>query len=310
MPYSDLRSAASASHIRINIKDDNLGLGAKLAAARHSSETTGLDVFQDLLGRLNGRSATNIEKDRLRRSNLRSSAYIDQRWGHLHFVSGGFLVGAEPRGLVKDEQDAPNDSRQTPSHGSENGTQLEARRPQDVRSESSKCKKQKKREILSDDHVVKGTSKGVDWSVVGPQPPSTSLAPPERESDTLPKDTFEQVKMDKARRRAEKADRKLKRQMRRNARDSLELREDSFNLPSSGLSPFPDPNIAGFAPVSHPLRETKTSIEVGFRGGRLAVRHRSIHHKKMCMMNKKALNEVSIAHPAWWGSDGLTSRRY
>lgn len=301
MPYSGLRSAASASHIKINIKDDNLGLGAKLGAARNSSKTTGLDVFQDLLGRLNGRSATNLEKDRLRRSNLRSSAYIDQRWGHLRFVSGGFLVGAESRGLVKDGQDAPNDSHQTPSHSSENGAQLEAERPQDVRSESSKRKKHKKRKILSDDHVVKGTSKGVDGSVEGAQPPRVPLAVLERESDALPKDTFNRVKMDKARSRAEKADRKLKRQMERNARDSLEVREHSSNLPSPGLSPCPDLNIAGDARVSHPLREIKTSIKTaqGLGPGRLAVRHRHIHHKKMCMMDNKALNEVSRARSSF-----------
>lgn len=312
-PYSDLRSAASASHVRISIKDDNLGLGAKHEAAHASSESTGLDVFQDLLGRLNGKTATNVEKDRLHRSNLRCSAYIDQRWGHLRFVSGGFLIGAESKGLVKDVTEdvteTANHSHQTPNHCSENETQPEAKRPQDVRPESSKRQKHKKRKILGG---MSKPSKEVEWSVVRIQSSETHLAVPERESYTLPQDILNEIKTDKARRHAEKAERKLKRQIKRDARDSLELQEHSLNLPRPGLSPLLDPNSAGLALVSHPLRETKTSTEVtqGPGAGRLAVRHRYIHHKKMCMMDNKALNEVRNACSLWWDSEGLTTRRY
>ena len=296
--YSDLRSAASAFHIRIPIKDDNLGLGAKLETAHASSETTGLDVFQDLLGRLNGRTATSVEKDRLHQSNLRCSAYIDQRWGHLRFVSGGFLIGAESRGLVKDGKETPNNSHQTPNNCSEKGTQPEAKSLQDVRSESLKRRKHQGRKILGD---MNKTSKEVDWSAVGAQSSGIPLATPERESYKLPKDIINEVKMDKARRHTERAERKLKRQRKRDARDSLEVREHSFNLPRPGVSPFPDPNSAGVALVSHPFRETKTSTEVtqGLGAGRLAVRQRYIHHKKMCMMDNKALNEVGIACSLW-----------
>lgn len=295
----------------MSIKDDTLGLGAKLEAAHASSQTTGLDGFQDLLGRLNGRTATNVEKDRLHRSNLSCSAYIGQRWGHLRFVSGGFLIGAESRSLVEDEKATPNNSHQTPNHCSENKTQPEEKRLQDVRSESSKRKNHKKRKILGD-HAVNETSKGVDWSAVGAKSSGIPLAVPERESFTLPKDIFNEVKMDKARRHAERAERKLKRQIKRDARNSLEVGQHSFNLPRPGLSPFPDPNSAGVALVSHHLRETKTSTEVtqGLGAGRLAVRQRYIHHKKMCMMDNKALNEVSIACSLWWDSKGLTTRRY
>ena len=292
-PYSDLRSAASASHVRITIKDDNLGLGAKLEAAHAGSKTTGLDVFQDLLGRLNGRTATNAEKDRLHRSNLRCSAYIDQRWGHLRFVSGGFLIGTESRGNIKDGKEATNNSHQAPSHCPENGTQSEAERLQDVRSESSKRKKHKKRKILGD-HAVDETSKGVDASAVGAQSSGIPLAAPEQESYTLP--ILNEVEMDKVRRHAERAERKLKRQIKRGARNSLEVRENSFNSPQPGLKPFPDPDSAGVALVSHHSRESKTSTEVaqGLGASRLAVRHRYIHQKRMCMMNNKALNEVSL----------------
>lgn len=309
--YSSLRSAASASHIRITLKDDNLGLGAKHEAARDSNETTGLDVFQDLLGRLNGRSTADLKKDRIQRSNLRSSAYIDRRWGHLRFVSGGLLVGAELENSTKGEQDAPMKSQQKPSYYFENGTLPEANRPQEVRSKTSKRQRREKRKTTGDDHSVEKTREVVDWSVARPQTPRNPSSEPERESHTSPEDVFNQVQMAKFRRHAEKAERKLKRRVQKNAKRSLEVREQSSNLPSPDLIQLPGPNFGDVPVASHPLRETNDSARVsqGLGARRLAVRHRYIQHKQMCMMDKKALNEVCVAWLTRWDST-LTTRRY
>ena len=304
-PYSGLQSAASASHVKITLKDDNLGLGAKLEAARGSNETTGLDEFQNLLGRLNGRSTTNLTKDRIHRSNLRSSAYMDQRWGNLGFVSGGLLVGAELMDPAKSEHDASNDTQQTPSHYSENRTLPEANRPQEIRSEFSGRKEHKKRKNSRGDHNVKENTMGVDWS-------SNPVVESERESHTSPKDMFDQVQIDKVRSHAEKAARKLKRRVKRDARQSLRVREQSPILPSPDLIQLASPDIGEVAVASHPLREKNASTKSsqGLGVGRLAVRQRHIQQKKMCMMDKKALNEVCIAWPIWWDSKWLTTRRY
>lgn len=288
--YSDQRSTASASHIRITLKDDNLGLGAKHEAALDSSKTTGLDVFQDLLGRLNGRNVTDLKKDRIHRSNLRSSAYIDQRWGNLRFVSGGLLVGAEMKDLVKGGQDALSNSQQTPSHYLDEGRLPEANEPQEVLSESAKRKRHKKQKTSGVDHGVQETSKGVNWSVVGAQSPSLKQ---ERESHTSLKDMFDEVQMDKVQRHAEKAKRKPKR-AKRDARHSSKVREQSSILPSPDLNQLPGPNIGEVAVASYPLCEAKAPTRISQRpgAGRLAVRHRYIQHKKMCMMDNKALNEI------------------
>ena len=208
-PYSDLCSAASASHIRVTLKDDNLGLGGKHDAAHDGRETTGLDVFKDLLGRLNGRSTTDLQEDRTHRSELRGSAYVHQRWGILRFVSGGLLVGAELRKLVKGEQVAPNNIQQTLSHYQENGTL-----PEVVRPETSKRKKHKKGKISGVNHSIKETSKGIQWSVAGAQSPRHLSEEPERESERRfhtsisLKDIFDEVQTDEVRRHAEKAERK------------------------------------------------------------------------------------------------------
>lgn len=311
-PYSGLYSAAGTSHIRITLKDDNLGLGAKLEAARDSSETTGLDEFQNLLGRLNGRSTTDLIKDRIQRSMLRSSAYIDQRWGSLDFVSGGLLVGDELRDPVKGDQDAFNRSQQTPRHCSENGTLPEANRPQEIGSEASKRQKHKKRRTSRGDYNGRETRKGVDGSLLGAHSPSIYSVEPELVSHKAPKDMFDQVQMDKIRKHAEKADRKLKRRAKRDARHSLKVQEQSSILPSPELIQISGPDIGEVAVASRPPREknasTKVSQELG--AGRLAVRQRYIQHKKMCMMDNKALNEVCTAWPAWWDSKWLTLHRY
>lgn len=292
--YSDLHSAASASHIRITLKENNLGLGAKHEAARDSSEITGLDVFQDLLGRLNGRTTTDLTKHPLRRSSLRSSAYIDQRWGNLDFVSGGLLVGAESRDPAKGERDAPSDCQQKPSHYPENGALPEANRPQEVRSKISKREKHQKRKRSVDDRTGKETSRRVDWRVAWAQSPKNPLVETAQKSHTSLEDISDHVQMDQARRHAEKAERKLKRRIRRDARSLLKVREQSSITSSPDLIQVTGPDTGEVTVASHPLLETVISnrLPQGLGAGRLAVRHRYIQHKKMCTMDKKALNEI------------------
>jgi len=96
-------TAANASHMRITLKDDNLGLGAKHGANQEEGRATGLDTFQDILGRLNGKSTTELGKMQKSRSDARRSAFVDQWWGRLRFVSGGLLVGDRIRKLSKKE---------------------------------------------------------------------------------------------------------------------------------------------------------------------------------------------------------------
>lgn len=73
------------------LKEDNLGLGAK--AAKADDQNFGLFALQDIYGRLNGKSETQLGKEQVHRADLGRKLYAEQRWGPSRFVRGGFLVG-------------------------------------------------------------------------------------------------------------------------------------------------------------------------------------------------------------------------
>jgi Pin2-interacting protein X1 len=96
-------TAANASHIRVAIKDDNLGIGAKIGSGVGHGECTGLDAFKNLLGRLNGKDEDELEKEQKSREDLRRAIYTEKRWGSVRFVPGGFLIGDKIQHLIDGE---------------------------------------------------------------------------------------------------------------------------------------------------------------------------------------------------------------
>ncbi|KAI1131733.1 hypothetical protein F5Y10DRAFT_44472 [Nemania abortiva] len=90
--HAQLHTAASLAPIKINLKDDTLGLGAKIRQ-KQSDECTGLDAFKDLLGRLNGESEETLDKKRQVRSEIKTNLFVERKYGPMRFVSGGLLVG-------------------------------------------------------------------------------------------------------------------------------------------------------------------------------------------------------------------------
>ena len=102
-PHAEFHTSANASHIRVMIKDDNLGLGAKNGSGVGHGECTGLDAFKNLLGRLNGKDEDEIEKEQKSREDLKRAIYTEKRWGSIRFVQGGFLVGDKIQHLIEGE---------------------------------------------------------------------------------------------------------------------------------------------------------------------------------------------------------------
>ncbi|KAI1408912.1 hypothetical protein F5Y13DRAFT_171556 [Hypoxylon sp. FL1857] len=148
--HSHLHSAASAAPISVLMKDDTLGLGAK-PKHKQNTECTGLDVFKDLLGRLNGKSEETIEKERQVRSGIKTNLYVERKYGLMNFVSGGLLVGDQMKGLTSTKVESlvsvKEEDEKKPVIALEDATDQPAKKPK----KEKKSKKRKAEESDSTD---------------------------------------------------------------------------------------------------------------------------------------------------------------
>ena len=305
-PHASLYSQSSASHIRVTLKDDNLGLGARRGAPAGDVQCTGLDIFQDVLGRLNGKDQTDIDAEQKSRADLRRAIHVERRWGSLRFVSGGLLVGARIQKAVKDgghhapaPENAllhpspipavlePNEEVTKPRHQNsilELPSLSNTKMPKRVKK--SKTPRSPDSTIDSDIEifVLEGGNSGIT--------PSTDLernSPIENES--------RQQDLSKAQRRAEKTKRKLQRKLRREAKKAIRAEQDVEAL-DVATTPLPQQSLSLYI-AEHTSRPTAgvanhrdVSTRYGTVGGRHAVRQRYIRHKRMAITDTKALNEV------------------
>ncbi|KAK0733975.1 hypothetical protein B0T26DRAFT_736769 [Lasiosphaeria miniovina] len=105
--HAEWHTEANSGHIRVVLKDDNLGLGAK---QNNGDQCTGLDAFQHLLGRLNGKAEDVLESEQKARDDMKLSLYLQKKIGTIRFVRGGFLVGNEHKDVLEDAKDLPKDA--------------------------------------------------------------------------------------------------------------------------------------------------------------------------------------------------------
>ena len=89
--------------LKISVKDDTLGLGATLNSQDPMQARTGLDAFQGLLGRLNGKSEVQIKKEVQKTEDRKLAMWAQGRWGGVMFVPGGTLVQGDGYKRPEDE---------------------------------------------------------------------------------------------------------------------------------------------------------------------------------------------------------------
>ena len=146
--HANFHTAANASHIRAMIKDDNLGLGAKIGSGLGHGECTGLDAFKNILGRLNGKDEDELEEEQKSREELKRAIYTEKRWGSIRFVQGGFLVGDKIQRLIDAEAERTRElaviSAESESDSSDCADA--AVEPEPVVNNSEKSKKRKFKE--------------------------------------------------------------------------------------------------------------------------------------------------------------------
>ncbi|EFW14493.1 telomerase inhibitor [Coccidioides posadasii str. Silveira] len=263
--HSSCYTAASASHIRVVLKDDTLGLGARPRNPLAEDEPTGLDAFQDLLGRLNGKSDVELVKEQRRREDIKLLSFVERRWKSMAFVPGGYLVKEDPaRTLVVAEQANKDDSSDPKS-----GQETTQKRP---KKEKRKEKPRHREEPIDSRSISSKSERGtINSADQTSDDESTNIVPSESKS-----------------RKKEKKKKPKKRKM------------DEVNEEES----LPDGRIGckGILPNKQSAQQSTGERYINGDSminvrehrplGRQVIRSRYIQQKKMALLDAKSLNEI------------------
>lgn len=301
-------TAANASHIRVLLKDDNLGLGAKIG--NQNAETFGLSQFSGLLGRLNGKSDESLKKEADSRRDVELRLYQGRKYGTMNFISAGFLVGDK----IEARQDwgGVDPKKQRPSVVKEEISSSTAAESTE-RSTSSKKRKRDRDAVEAgagadaDSALTKDKKSKHKKSKSSDVEATTSAPPTDAENDlkTKRKESKEERRARKAARAAHKADKQKRKEERRAAKAAKATQKQAQPNPSSSSSSSSEdddddeeekeqgsqtPLEAASAPTSVPTSGRSTPVSGSIP--RRAIRSRYIASKRMASMDPNALKEI------------------
>ncbi len=303
-PHSELHTAANASYIRVVLKDDMKGLGFNKA---RDDEVTGLDVFSDLLSRLNGRSEEAIEGDKAAKLAVKTNFFVAQKYGAMRFVSGGLLVGDKlfDNTITEEEEEESKDNqgdakmddvpavsatkkskkdkkrKATEDEDDEDDSSSKKKRRRDE-GESSRSKKDKKKS-KKDKSKSEPASEDDDTATSDKKKKRKSKKSKDgSEDDDDVKDSKKKSKKDKKEKKERKKEKKEKKKRRKEAGSSSD--DDSTDSSAS------EKNTGTSTPVtSGSGTGTGTSTPLGNRN---FVRSRFIAQKRQAVMDATALKQI------------------
>ena len=307
-------TAGSTSHIRVMIKEDNLGLGAKIGSGVGHGECTGLDAFKDLLGRLNGKEEDEIEKERRSREDLKRAIYSERKWGSTRFVQGGFLIGDKIQPLIEAEAERVRKLADKPldTTGEVSGNSASSSESDEESKPTEKPMKSQKRKL--DDAEpraevvamrIKKSKKNKAKSESKHEETEAS-EDPEKEGKESKKKSKKDRKLEvdgdsaeeeRRRRKKEKKEKKAKREAARlNTESSAEVgkkpkrKSEQGDIVESSESASRNTTKESSAFTSAPSSGYSTPM----MQGRHAVRSRNIAQKRLASMDVASLNQVSL----------------
>ena len=316
--HAEFHTAANASHIRVMIKDDNLGLGAKIGSGVGHGECTGLDAFKNLLGRLNGKDEDELEKEQKSREDLKRAIYTERRWGSIRFVQGGFLVGDRIQNLIDGEVErvrkltAGNSGSGSDSTDSSDSSDSDEQ-PEPVVAEPKKSKKRKLEERAEVPELVaikikKSKKKRKDNA--SPEDAarirgSKKKSKRKREAEAEVEDEEEVSEMKKRRKEERnKKDKTEKKEKTKSGRSKEATSEESRKKSKRDKKKGDPGSLSESAESTQPATKEHTpstplETESGrsnpiMMQGRHAVRARNIAQKRLASMDVAALNQVSL----------------
>lgn len=317
-PHAEFHTEANASHIRVVLKDDNLGIGAKKGSGLEQGECVGLDVFQNLLGRLNGRDEDEIEREQKSREDLKRAIYTERKWGSIRFVSGGFLIGDKIQDLIDGEAERMRqlavDSSSSLDDSSDSNSESDSETtPEPVVSKEKKSKKSKsskKIDIEVSDASVesengKTKSKKKRKLAEVEEDGGVSIVSKDKKDKKAKKSKKSESEEDsaeskdgKSKSKKEKKDKKDKKDKKKKSKSKSS--EDSLDSDSAVTSKSKLKSKSKKSKSekieSDSSEATPVAVEISSRpillGGRHAVRSRNIAQKRLAAMNSASLNEV------------------
>ena len=304
-PHKHLHSDASASFIRTTIKDDNLGLGAK--RGQGPGECTGLDAFQGLLGRLNGKDNAVLEKEQNSRDNLKRALYTERRWGTLRFISGGLLVGEKIQKLPESRNlrlPRAAQAQETPSKRDHQDTSLVSLKRKASAEDATKRTEPMSTGPRCSFVTQVSTLEGDEHNMIVVQKEQGK-----HDDEMLNRCARDSEKFLK---KAERMQRRLDKRKRKEAKKIRKLKRRTDAIPQARIT-SPTPTLQENSKVDEEIialdHVSTKSIEptaIASITGRYAVRQRYIRQKKLAIMDPKALNEVSRYQSFLMLFDGLS----
>ena len=283
--------AVGISHIKVTLKDDSLGLGAKSGP---NVPQPGLDAFQGLLGRLNGKTDTVLAKEQSTRDDLKRRTYAERRWGGFRFVSGGLLVGdrIEAAKITPDADSTVIQNIPEPTSCTIMSTSADVgdseklpnavddgRADADTKVAKKSTKRRKHAKLNEEETAVQEPTVDNSMPNPGPNPSTSVVGASESASET-----------DKVRRRAEKAQRKLERRIRKAEKQAARAKRNLESEPTMTKVEARDDSVT-IVP-SDGAKKPNITLTKRDQGGRNAVRQRYIIQKRMALADSRALNEV------------------
>ncbi|PQK17831.1 hypothetical protein BB8028_0009g00350 [Beauveria bassiana] len=300
-PHAELHSAASASYIRVVLKDDMKGLGFNKA---REDEVTGLDVFSDLLSRLNGKSEAAVREDQDARLAVKTHRYVEMRWGPMRFVRGGLLVGdtLQEDGSAESEAGEDEKTKKTEGQKGEKDKKSKKRKveeedeeeEEEVDSEAArnKDKKRRRKEGDGDDAAEKKKRKKENKETKKLKNVNkTKLEPDDSNDNELDeKAAKKKAKKEKKEKKKEKREKKEEKKRRKAAKAAAAI-ADVPNSSSSSSDDDGDKDDIDTSTSATPVTAGSSGTATPL-GHRTFVRSRYIAQKRQAVMDAKALAQI------------------
>jgi Pin2-interacting protein X1 len=259
----------------VTFKDDMLGLGAKMKSKDVEHSRAGLDAFQGLLGRLNGKSDVDLRKEEQKAEDRKLAMWAQGKWGGMIFVPGGLLVQGEAFKKNDDNVEASETKESSAEIGEDVDEAVEKARKKEERRRK---KAEKKQQEVNDEVLGKAKRREERWRKHTKEVKAES-APGGLSADLLT-------------RKREQPDKSV------DIQDNSEDIGESEGHSEKKRKKQKSENLLGTIQASTPLAEPSpkpvntVSTQGIARNGRHILRGKNIQAKKMAFGDAKMLDEV------------------